>query len=167
MTTQLLVFGVLGILTTAYAFWVNRRLFGADGAGRTTFLEAAYYFFGVVSVYVGWYFNVRYTHHVGSKASYIDYTRALFANWASDSAAQDYIMVNVVLLPLWTIVDGRRRGIRSPWIFFVMSLFTSLAFAMAFYLAFVERQVRFGRKTTAEPASEPIAMAADRTVAPG
>jgi hypothetical protein len=52
-------------------------------------------------------------------------------------------MVNVVLLPLWTIVDGRRRGVRAPWIFFVMSLFTSLAFAMAFYLAFVERQLRY------------------------
>ena len=67
----------------------------------------------------------------------------LFSNWASDSAAQDYIIVNVVLLPMWTIVDGRRRGIRAPWIFFVMSLFTSLAFSMAFYLAFVERQIRY------------------------
>src|SRR5271155_5617006 len=74
MTTQLLVFGVLGILTTAYAFWVNRRLFGADGAGRITVLEGAYYFFGVVGVCIGWYFNVRYTHHVGSKANYVTYT---------------------------------------------------------------------------------------------
>ena len=64
----------------------------------------------------------------------------LFANWAADSAAQDYTIVNVVLLPLWTIVDGRRRGLRLPWIFFVMSLFTSLAFSMAMYLAFVERR---------------------------
>ena len=81
----------------------------------------------------------------GHRASYVDYTKALFSNWAADSAAQDYIMVNVVLLPLWTIVDGRRRGLRVPWIFFVMSLFTSLAFSMAFYLAFVERQIRYSR----------------------
>jgi hypothetical protein len=52
-------------------------------------------------------------------------------------------MVNVVLLPIWTIVDGRQRDLRVPWIFFVMSLFTSLAFSMAFYLAFVERQIRY------------------------
>ena len=52
-------------------------------------------------------------------------------------------MVNVVLLPLWTITDGRRRGLRMPWIFFVMSLFTSLAFSVALYLAFVERQIRY------------------------
>ena len=65
-----------------------------------------------------------------------------------DSAAQDYIMVNAVLLPLWTIVDGRRRGMRVPWVFFVMSLFTSLAFSVAFFLAFMERQLRYNRSLT-------------------
>ena len=167
MTTQLLIFGILGVLTTAYAFAVNRQLFGAGGAGRVSVLEGCYYALGVISVGLGWYCNVRYTHHVGARASYVAWTKALFANWAADSAAQDYIMVNLVLLPLWTIVDGRRRGLRSPWIYFVMSLFTSLAFAMAFYLAFVERQVRADRKkaagfTTPVPAlgSEPDAAVA-------
>jgi hypothetical protein len=69
----------------------------------------------------------------------------LFTNWAADSAAQDYIIVNVVLLPLWTIIDGRRRGLRVAWIFFVMSLFTSLAFSVAMFLAFIERQLRYNR----------------------
>jgi len=168
MTTQLLVFGVLGVLTTAYAFWVNRWLLGPDGAGRPTVLECLYYLFGVLSVCMGWYFNVRYTHHVGSQASYVSYTKALFANFAADSAAQDYIMVNVVLLPLWTIVDGRRRGLRSPWIFFVVSLFTSLAFAMALYLALVERQERVRRRAADQgvAATAPAPPAADRSVAP-
>ncbi|MGA2838483.1 MAG: DUF2834 domain-containing protein [Acidimicrobiales bacterium] len=151
MTTQLGVYGVFGIATTAFAFAANRRLFGPGGAGRTAPLEGVYYVLGLVSLCLGWYFNVRYTHVAGHQASYVDYTKALFSNWASDSAAQDYIMVNVVLLPLWTIVDGRRRGLRSPWIFFVMSLFTSLAFAMAFYLAFVERRIRYGRVEAVEP----------------
>ena len=164
MTTQLLVFGVLGVLTTVFAFWVNRWLFAAGGAGRVGVLEAVYYAAGVVSLGIGWYFNVKYTHHVGSQASYVAYTKALFANFAADSAAQDYIIVNVVLLPLWTIVDGRRRGLRAPWIFFVMSLFTSLAFAMAFYLAFVERQERVRRRSTpavpAPPGVDPDRAAA-------
>jgi hypothetical protein len=145
MTSQLLTYGVLGVLSTVAAFVVNRRLFVAGGAGRPTVLEVLYYVLGFVSLGLGWYFNVRYTHQYGSQASYVDYTKALFSNWASDSAAQDYIMVNVVLFPLWSITDGRRRGIRIPWIFFVMSLFTSLAFAVAFYLAFVERQLRYRR----------------------
>ena len=148
MTIQLAVFGALGILTTVWAFSANRRLFTGGTVGRPSTLETIYYVVGVISLLLGWYFNVRYTHQFASKASYVDYTRELFTNWASDSAAQDYTIVNLVLLPLWTIVDGRRRGLRIPWIFFVMSLFTSLAFSMAFYLAFVERQIRF---TAARP----------------
>ena len=34
---------------------------------------------------------------------------------------------------------------RVAWIFFVMSLFTSLAFSIAMFLAFMERQLRYNR----------------------
>jgi hypothetical protein len=145
MTTSLFVYGILGVVSTALAFSYNRRLFTAGPAARVSGLEGIFYFVGVVSLCLGWYFNVRYTHSY-AHASYVNYTKMIFANWAADSAAQDYTVVNVLLLPLWTIVDGRRRGLRVPWIFFVMSLFTSLAFSMAMYLAFVERQVRYGRE---------------------
>ena len=153
MTTSLAIFGVLGIASTFVAFWVNRRLFGggageegpAGAAGPVSLLEGVYYVVGVCSLVLGWYFNVRYTHLYGHRANYVNYTKLLFTNWASDSAAQDYIIFNVVLFPLWSIVDGRRRGVRAPWIFFVMSLFTSLAFAVAFFLAFTERQIRYVR----------------------
>ena len=145
MTKQLVFFGILGIVTTGVAFAANRRLFGAGGAGRVRPLEAVYYVVGCCSLVLGWYFNVRYVHAYPHHASYIDYTRKLFTNWAADSAAQDYTIVNVILLPLWTIVDGRRRRLRVPWIFFVMSLFTSLAFAMAMFLALMERQIRYNR----------------------
>ena len=144
MTSQLLIFGLLGIVTTAAAFWVNRRIFTGRGAGPVTLLEAVYYLVGVASLVLGWYFNVRYTHTYHD-ASYWNYTKMLFTNWAADSAAQDYLIVNVVLLPLWTIVEGGRRGLRWAWIFFVMSLFTSLAFSVALFLAFMERQLRYNR----------------------
>jgi hypothetical protein len=141
MTASLLISAILGIATTAWMFYANRDLFGATGAGPVTLLEGTYYVVGLVSLGLGWYFNVRYTHTYGN-ASYINYTKMLFTNWAADSAAQDYTIVNVVLLPLWTISDGRRRGIRIPWMIFVMSLFTSLAFSVAAYLALVERRTR-------------------------
>jgi len=153
MTTQLLYYGFLGVVSTGVAFWCNRRLFEGGGAGRVTLLEGIFYLAGVVSLGLGWYFNIRYVHLFGHKASYVNYTKELFTNWASDSAAQDYTMVNVILLPLWTIVDGRRRGLRVPWIFFVMSLFTSLAFSVALYLAFIERQIRYTRAATVPAAS--------------
>lgn len=148
MTASLVFFGLLGLASTAFAFAVNRRLFGAGGAGGVSLLEGIYYVIGIASLGLGWYFNVRYTHTY-AHSSYVNYTKMLFSNWAADSAAQDYIIVNVVLLPLWTIVDGRRRGLKAPWIFFVMSLFTSLAFSMAFYLAFVERQIRYRAEESA------------------
>jgi hypothetical protein len=149
MTKSLVFYAFLGLVTIAVAFAYNRRLFSAGFAGRTSALEGLYYLVGVSSLCLGWYFNVRYVHAYPHQASYINYTKMLFANWASDSAAQDYTIVNVVLLPLWTIVDGRRRGLRVPWIFFVMSLFTSLAFSVAMYLAFVERQIRYVREESA------------------
>jgi hypothetical protein len=149
MTKQMLITGILGLVSIAIAFRWNRRLFSAGGpAGRVSLLEGLFYLFGLASLGAGWYFNWRYTHTYRD-ASYVNYTKMLFSNWASDSAAQDYIIVNVVLLPLWSIIDGRRRGLRTPWIFFVMSLFTSLAFSMAMYLAFVERQIRFSRASGA------------------
>ena len=57
--------------------------------------------------------------------------------------SQDLIAANVFLLPLWTMIDGPRRGLRGCWLYFVMSLFTSFAFAMGLYLAAQERQVRW------------------------
>ena len=146
MTSSLIFFGALGLISTAVAFMANRHLFADGGAGRASLLECTYYVVGLASLGLGWYFNVRYTHQYGHQANYVNYTKALFSNWAADSAAQDYIIVNLVLFPLWSITDGRRRGLRLPWIFFVMSLFTSLAFSIALYLAFVERQIRWARE---------------------
>ena len=145
MTSSLFLYGILGIVSTIVAFGANRRLFAGDGVGRVAPLEWLYYVVGISSLVLGWYFNVRYTHLYGHRATYVNYVKMLFTNWASDSAAQDYIIVNLVLLPLWTIVEGRRRGLRVAWIFFVMSLFTSLAFSMAMYLALSERQYRYNR----------------------
>jgi hypothetical protein len=52
-----------------------------------------------------------------------------------------------------TIVGGRRRGIARPWLFFVSSLFTSFAFAWAFYLATLERQRRLAGAPESAPAN--------------
>ena len=71
---------------------------------------------------------------------------------AARSASQDYIFVNVAILPLFTIVDGRRRGMRQPWLYFVSSLFTSCAFGFCLYFFVAERLRRHGAWTeTAAP----------------
>jgi hypothetical protein len=149
VTASLVFYGILGLASTVAAFAVNRRLFATGRAGPVSPLEGIYYVVGVCSLLLGWYFNVRYVHLYGHRASYTNYVKMLFTNWAADSAAQDYTIMNLVLLPLWTIVEGRRRGLRWAWIFFVMSLFTSLAFSVALFLAFMERQLRYNEAPAA------------------
>ena len=113
--------------------------------------KALYYVIGIASVVLGWYFNIRFVQEYshgstnplwGQHGSWAEYIRLMFTNPAASSASQDYTIANVVLLPLFTIVDGYRRGLRRPWLYFVSSLFTSFAFAFAFYFATIERQRR-------------------------
>lgn len=150
---SLIAHAVLGIVTIWLIVRSNRTIFRrtADGPLLTA-MELALYVFGVASVAVGWYFNIRFVQRYGpdktffnplwGHGSWAQYIKLMFANPAASSAGQDYTIGNVVLLPLMTIVDGRRRGIARPWLFFVSSLFTSFAFAWAFYLATTERQRR-------------------------
>jgi hypothetical protein len=149
---SLVIHAVLGVASTAFVVRANRHLF----VGRVGTLEAVFYVIGLSSVALGWYFNIRYVQDFGKEASWVHFTQSLFTNWAANSAAQDYIIANVLLLPLWTIPDGRRRGIKVPWGFFVMSLFTSFAFSVAAYLAVVERQVRLEQATG--PVGERVAV---------
>jgi uncharacterized protein DUF2834 len=142
--TSLFIHAALGALTVGVFFYVNAHLYRRDWSGsRATVLEKVYYSAAVVSVCTGWLFNIRYVFAYPAQASWVHFTMMLFDNPASGSAGQDMIITNVVLFPLWTMIDGRRRGLRGTWIYFAMSLFTSFGFAMALYLAAQERQVRW------------------------
>jgi len=142
--TSLLVHAGLGALTVAVFFYANAYLYRGDwkGSGATP-LERLYYVLAIASVCLGWYFNVRYVFAYPAEASWSHFTRMLFTNPASGSIGQDVIATNLFLFPLWTMIDGPRRGLRHTWIYFTMSLFTSFGFAMGLYLAAQERQVRW------------------------
>jgi hypothetical protein len=144
--TALLIHAALGLFCVALFFYFNARLYaGAPGGVRVSALEALYYLIALTSVTVGWYFNVQYVHSYPQQAGWVHFTRLLFTNPAAASAAQDLISANLLLFPLWTIIDGSRRGLRQPWIYFVMSLLTSFGFAMGLYLAVQERALRSSR----------------------
>ena len=141
---SLFIHAALGALTVAIFFKVNAHLYRSDWPGsRTTFLEGLYYVMAVGSVCAGWYFNVHYVMAYPAEASWVHFTKMLFANPAAASGGQDLIVTNVLLFPLWTMIDGPRRGLRSTWVYFTMSLFTSFGFSMGLYLAAQERQVRW------------------------
>ncbi len=141
---SLVIHAALGASTVAIFFWVNRYLYARDWPGSdVTWLERLYYVLAVVSVCIGWYFNVTYVMTYPADASWWHFTTMLFENPAAGSVGQDVIITNAILFPLWTMIDGPRRGLKATWIYFTMSLFTSFGFAMGLYLAAQERQVRW------------------------
>ena len=146
--TSLLIHAALGLFLLALFFYFNRYLYRPGWSGwRASPLEVIYYLIALASVYAGWYFNVQYVLSYPQQASWMHFTKMLFANPAAASGSQDLITANVLLFPLWTMVDGPRRGMKQSWIYFVLSLFTSFGFAMGLYLAAQERQLRWLRST--------------------
>jgi hypothetical protein len=147
--TSLLVHAALGAFMIGVFFFVNAHLYRSDWPGsRVTFLEGLYYALAIGSVGVGWYFNVQYVLAYPVEQSWAHFIRMLFTNPAAGSGGQDLIVTNVALFPLWTMIDGPRRGLRRTWIYFTMSLVTSFGFAMGFYLAAQERQLRWLARTS-------------------
>jgi hypothetical protein len=148
---SLIVHAILGIIVIAWIVRANPQVFARPAGGPAfSALEIVYYVVGVASIALGYYFNHQFVEQyavpggnpIWGPGSWQEFIALGYVNPAAASASQDYTIVNVILLPLFTIVDGHRRGIRRPWLFFVSSLFASCAFAYAFYFAVVERQRR-------------------------
>lgn len=152
---SLLTHAVLGLAVITWIVMANSKVFARPANGPLfSPMEVVYYVVGIASVALGWYFNITFVHQYahgstnplwGEHGSWVEYIKLMFTNPAASSASQDYTIANVVLLPIFTIVDGYRRGLRHPWLYFVSSLFTSFAFAFAFYFATMERQRRHER----------------------
>jgi hypothetical protein len=144
----LLVHAILGVITIAIVIKVNPAVFRRAPEGpQLSALEIVYWVVGIASLPICWYFNIRFVYEYAAnpfwgQGDWSQFIAMGFANPASSSQCADYTIGNVILLPLFTIIDGRRRGIRRPWLYLVTSFFTSFAFAWAFYLATVERQRR-------------------------
>lgn len=148
---SLITHAILGVAVVWFLVAANQAIFRRPATGPLISpLEGVYYVVGVASVLLGWYFNIRFVNEyahgnanpIWGDGSWAQYIELMYVNPAASSASQDYTIGNLVLLPLMTIVGGRRRGINRPWLYFVASLFTSFAFAWAFYLATIERQRR-------------------------
>jgi hypothetical protein len=148
---RVIVRALLGLLVVGLIVASNRQIFRRVPYGpRLSGLEWGYYVFGVTTVVLGWYFAFKFMSQYATGSgnplwgpgSWTDYRRMMFDNPAGSAAAQEYTVANFVLLPLFTIVDGFRRGVRRPWLYVVASVFTGFAFAWAFYLATAERQRR-------------------------
>jgi hypothetical protein len=159
------VHALLGVLVVWLVIRSNPAIFRRTASGPLLSpLEIVLYAVGIVSVGIGWYFNIRFvtentdgwfTNPFVGDGSWQQYLRLLFDNPAAGSASGDFITANVVLLPLVTIIGGRRLGIQKPWLFFVVTLFASFSFGWAFYAATAERQRRLAAERESALAGAP------------
>jgi Protein of unknown function DUF2834 len=158
----LIAHAVIGIAAIVAIVVLNPHIFRQPATPKLSLLEAVYYIAGIAATVLGYYFNVRYINDYAHSAvhnpiwgpgSWAEFIRLGYVNPAASNASEDYTIISVILLPLFTIVDGRRRGVRHAWLYFMFVLTASSAFALAFYLATVERQRRTASTAPAESAS--------------
>lgn len=80
------------------------------------------------------YFNFTYVGPPG-------YLQAWFANSASSSAAVDLLVV-ALAAAVFMIVEGRRLGMRVPWLYAVAGAVLAIAFTFPLFLLVRERALR-------------------------
>ena len=124
---SLLVHALLGVVVIAVIVKIESGDLRAFQTGsQVSALEIVYYVVGVASLALGYYFNYHFVQEYATRASnpiwgpgsWQQFIALGYANPAASSASQDYtIMQPVILPPSVTIVDGRRRGIKRPWLY--------------------------------------------------
>ena len=147
---SIIVHFLLGLVCIAWIIASNPKIYANPSGGSwLSPLECVYYAAGIASIALGYWFNIHYMldahgqgNLVSGPGSWPHFVRMQFANPPCGSGSQDYLIANVILMPVFTIIDGYRRGLRRPWLFFASSFFTSFAFPFAFYFATIERQRR-------------------------
>jgi hypothetical protein len=151
---------VVGIAVIVAIVALNPHIFKNSATPKLSVLEGVYYIAGIAATVLGYYYIVRFTTEYARSAvhnpiwgpgSWAQFIVLGYDNPAAGNASQDYTIMSVILLPLFTIVDGRRRGVRHAWLYFIFVLTASSAFAWAFYLATAERQRRIAAVSSPEP----------------
>ena len=154
---SIVVHFLLGLGCIAWIVASNPKIYAKPAGGSwLPPLECVYYAAGIASIALGYWFNIHFVlaahgqgNLISGPASYPEFIKGQFATPACGSGNQDYMIANVILMPVFTIIDGYRRGLRRPWLFFLSSFFTSFAFPFAFYFATIERQRRHAQSSSA------------------
>ena len=104
--------------------------------------QIVYGVLAVVGLVGTWYFNLTYT----GEASYL---AAWFANAASSSAAVD-LLVAFTAGGIFMIAEGRRLGMRAPWLYVVFGVILAFAFTFPLFLLLRERALHAAQNSRAE-----------------
>jgi hypothetical protein len=97
----------------------------------TDLRQIAYGVAAAIGLVGTWYFNLTYDGEVS-------YLAAWFANAAASSAAVDLI-VAFAAGSIFMITEGRRLGMRAPWLYVVFGVILAFAFTFPLFLLMRER----------------------------
>ncbi len=97
----------------------------------TDLRQIAYGVAAAVGLVGTWYFNLTYDGEVS-------YLAAWFANSASSSAAVD-LLVAFAAGSIFMVIEGRRLGMRAPWLYVVFGVILAFAFTFPLFLLMRER----------------------------
>lgn len=92
------------------------------------------------------YFNI--TGFTGVSGNFL---AAWFANPAVSSLSVD-LLVSASAASIFIILEGRRLGMRMPWLYVLGSFVTAVAFTLPLFLAMRERHMSPGATTPHGPA---------------
>ena len=92
----------------------------------------------------GW-FNLRFAGS-GSGSGYL---QGWFANPASSSAALDLIVVSLAI-SVFILVEGRRLGMRRPWLYVLFGFVLAMAFTVPLFLLMRERALDRARASVVD-----------------
>lgn len=101
----------------------------------TDLRQTVYGVLAVVGLVGTWYFNLTYD---GSDTGGASYLAAWFANAASSSAAVD-LLVAFAAGSVFMVTEGRRLGMRAPWLYVVFGAVLAFAFTFPLFLLLRER----------------------------
>lgn len=117
----------------------------------TDLRQTVYGVLAVVGLVGTWYFNLTYD---GSDAGGASYLAAWFANAASSSAAVD-LLVAFAAGSVFMVTEGRRLGMRAPWLYVVFGAVLAFAFTFPLFLLLRERALNARGANTDASGSAP------------
>ena len=102
--------------------------------------QAIYLALAVIGLIGCWYFNLQWmgsdTLPQGGKG----FVELMFANSASSSISWD-LMFGSLPMFLFMIVEGRRLGMKRPWMYLIAGMVIAFGFACPLFLAMRERHM--------------------------
>jgi hypothetical protein len=102
-------------------------------------LQVVYFTLAAIGLVGCWYFNIQWMRSTLPQGT-TGFIRLMFANSASSSISWDIVFGSVPVF-IFMIVEGRRIGMKRPWLYAIGGLVTAFAFVCPLFLGMRERHL--------------------------